>query len=105
MSNTLIQEGGQGSIDITDTALHDFSATPIGQIEVLEDSTDFETVNMQTRNMTTLAWSVSAQIAGTGTAPGFSTGHPKGEYITGRNDQQRFTAIKLSAGRVRCYFT
>lgn len=105
MSNSLIQEGGQGSIDITDTALHNFPNTPIGQVEVLEDGTDFETVNMQTKNMTTLAWSVSAQIAGTGTAPGFDTGHPKGEFITGRNDQQRFTAIKLSAGRVRVYFT
>ena len=105
MSSTLRQEGGQGSQEITDTALHNFPDTPIGQVEVLEDGTDFDTVNMQTRNMVNLAWSVSAQIAGTGVAPGFSTGHPKGEYITGRNDQQRFTAIKLSAGRVRVYFT
>lgn len=105
MGNTLIQEGGQGSIDITDTALHDFSATPVGQIEILEDSTGFDTVNMETRDVNTLLWSVSAQIAGTGTAPGFSTGHPKGEYITGINDRQRFVAIKLNAGRVRCYFT
>jgi len=105
MSNTLITEGGQGSIDITDTALHDFSSTPIGQIVVLEDSTGFSTVNMETRDDNTLAWGVSDQIAGTGTAPGFSTGHPKGEYITGVYNKQRFVAVQLSGGRVRCYFS
>lgn len=105
MSNTLITEGGQGSIEITDTALHDFTSTPIGQIQVLEDSTGFTTVNMETRNDTTLAWSVSQQIAGTSIAPGFSTGHPKGEYITGKFDKQRFTAIQLSGGRIRVYFS
>lgn len=105
MSNTLISVGGQGSIDITDTALHDFSSTPVGQIEVLEDSTGFSTVNMETRDDSTLAWGVSDQIAGTGTAPGFSTGHPKGEYITGVYDKQRFVAVQLSGGRVRCYFS
>lgn len=103
--STLIQEGGQGSERISDTALHNFPTNPIGQIEILEDGTGFTTVNMQTKNTTTLEWSVSAQIAGTATAPTFGTAHKKGEFITGIFDQQRFTAIQLSAGSVRIYFT
>ena len=109
MGNTLIQEGGQGSDRITDTALHDYSATPIGVVEILEDDTDFDTVNMQTRDNATpedtQAWQASVQIAGTATAPGFGTGHKKGEFISGIFDTQRFIAIKLSAGSCRGYFT
>ena len=105
MSNTLIQEGGQGSERINDTALHNFPNKPIGQIEVLEDGTGFTTVNMQTKNATTLAFGVSAQIAGTTTVPTFGTNHQKGEFITGISGFQRFTAIQLSAGSIRVYFT
>ena len=104
MANTLIQEGGQGSERINDTALHNFPNNPIGQIEILEDGTGFTTVNMQTKNTTTLAFGVSAQIAGTTTAPSFGTSHQKGEFITGIFDEQRFTAIQLSAGSIRVYF-
>ncbi len=103
--STLIQEGGQGSQRINDTALHNFPNKPIGQIEILEDGTGFTTVNMQTKNTSTLAWAASAQIAGTATAPSFGTSHNKGEFITGIINQQRFTAIQLSAGSIRVYFT
>ena len=102
--STFIQEGGQGSERINDVALHTFPNNPIGQVEILEDGTDFVTVSMQTKNPTTLQWSVGAQIAGTGTAPTFDTGHQKGEYITGVFDHQRFTAIRLNAGSIRVYF-
>lgn len=99
--NTLIQEGGQGSGRITDTALH--ADLLVGQVEILEDDTDFEVVNMQTKDATTLAWSVSATIAGTGIEPHFGTGHRKGEYIAGISGFQRIVAIKLSAGSIRYY--
>ena len=102
--NTLIQEGGQGSQRINDTANYDFSGRPVGQIEILEDSTAFETVNMQTKNMTSLAWQASQQMVGTGLSPSFGSSHSKGEYISGIFDQQRFTWIKLSAGSIRVYF-
>ena len=104
MGNSLIPEGGQGSMRIDDTATHDLSATPVAQVEILEDNTGFDTVNMQTRDLSTLAWQASAQIAGTDTPPTFGTNHLKGEYISGINDTQRFTAIKLSGGSVRVYF-
>jgi len=105
MSNTLIQEGGQGSQRIDDTALHIFTNNPVGQVEILEDSTGFTTVNMQTKNATTLLFGVSEQIAGTTTNPTFGANHQKGEYITGVSGFQRFTAIRLSGGSVRVYFT
>jgi len=105
MSNTLIQEGGQGSDRINDTALHLFTTTRVGQVEILEDGTGFTTVNMQTKNATTLAFQASAQIAGSGNAPNFGTNHQKGEYIALQSDFQRITAIQLSAGSVRVYFT
>jgi len=105
MSNSMIIEGGQGSDRINDLALHDFSTTPVGQVEILEDGTGFTTVNMQTKDVNTLEYGVSAQIAGSGNAPNFGTSHQKGEYISLQYDRQRITAIRLSAGSVRVYFT
>ncbi len=105
MSNTLIQEGGQGSDRIDDAVFHDFTNTPVGQIEVLEDGTGFTTVLLQTKNPTTLAYGVGQQVAGSGNAPGFGSNHQKGEYIPLVFDFERVTGITLSAGSIRVYFT
>ncbi len=105
MSNTLILEGGQGSTTINDAVFHDLTSTPVGQIEVLEDSTDFTTVQLQTKDASTLAFGVAQQVAGVGTLPSFTTGHKKGEYISLRSDFERITGIALSEGSIRVYFT
>lgn len=105
MSNTLIQEGGQGSDRIDDTVFHDFTSTPVGQIEVLEDGTGFTTVQLQTKDSNTLAFGVDQQVAGTGNPPGLGASHQKGEYISLVADFERITGITLSAGSVRVYFT
>ena len=105
MPNTLIQEGGQGSDRIDDAIYHNLATTPVGWVEILEDDTDFVTVHMQTKNVNTLQWGVSAQIAGTGTPPNFGTGHVKGEFISTLVEFQRIAGIALSAGSIRIYFT
>lgn len=105
MANSLILEGGQGSTTINDTVFHDLTTTPVGQIEVLEDSTDFTTVQLQTKDPNTLAFGVDEQVAGVGTLPSFTTGHRAGEYISLRAGFERITGIALASGRVRVYFT
>lgn len=105
MSNSLILEGGQGSNTITDTVFHDFTLTPVGQVEVLDDTTTFVTVQMQTKDSSTLLYGVDQQVAGTGNPPGFGSVHKKGEYISLVSDFERITGITLGAGSVRVYFT
>lgn len=105
MSNTLIVEGGQGSTIIKDTDFHDLTLTPVGQIEVLEDNTDFVTVQLQTKDPDTLNYGVDEQVAGVGTLPSFTTGHAAGEYISLKSDFERVTGIALSTGKIRIYFT
>jgi len=105
MANSLILEGGQGSTTIGDILFHDLTATPVGQIEILEDDTDFVTVQLQTKDPNTLAFGVDQQVAGVGTLPSFTTGHTKGEYISLKSDFERITGIALSAGKIRVYFT
>ncbi|KKN74677.1 hypothetical protein LCGC14_0388790 [marine sediment metagenome] len=105
MANSLILEGGQGSNTITDAVFHDLTLTPVGQVEVLEDSTTFVTVQMQTKDPDTLLFGVDEQVAGTGNPPGFGSVHKKGEYISLKSDFERVTGITLGAGSVRVYFT
>ncbi len=105
MSNTLILEGGQGSDRITDAVFHDFTNTPVGQVEILEDGTGFTTVQLQTKDANTLAYGVDQQVAGTGNSPGFGSNHEKGEYISLVSDFERVTGITLSMGKIRVYFT
>lgn len=104
----LITGGAQGSERINDIIYHNLSTTPVAQVEILEDDTDFVTVHMQTRDNATpentQAWGVSQQIAGTTTPPIFGTGHVKGEFISTLIDTQRITGIRLSAGSIRIYF-
>lgn len=103
----LITGGAQGGERINDVALHDFAVRPVLRVEILEDGTDFGTVNMETKDdatpENTLAWQASVQIAGTGIAPVFGTNHQKGEFISGILGTQRFVAIKLNAGSIRVY--
>lgn len=103
--NTLILEGGQGSNTITDTVFHDFTSTPVGQVEVLDDATTFTTVQLQTKDADTLAFSVDEQVAGSGDPPGFGSTHKKGEYISMKSGFERVTGITLGGGSVRVYFT
>lgn len=103
--NTLILEGGQGSDRIDDTVFHDFTSTPVGQIEVLEDGTGFTTVQLQTKNIPTLNFGADQQVAGTSNAPGLGSNHQKGEYISLVAGSERITGITLSAGSIRVYFT
>lgn len=96
----------QGGTKFNDTALHTGGDWDI--VEVLEDSTGFTTVNMQTKDTTggspTLAWAASVQMVGTTNAPLFeTTGHSKGELIRMRYNEQRVTAIQLLTGSVRVY--
>jgi len=92
----------QGGTKFNDTALH--TGLDVDIIEVLEDSTGFTTVNMQTKTTDTLAWAASAQMVGTGNAPLFeTTGHNKGELIEMRYNEQRVVAIQLLTGSVRVY--
>ena len=92
----------QGGIKISDTALH--TGLDVDIVEVLEDSTGFTTVNMQTKSTTTLQFGVSQQMVGTGNEPTFeTTGHNKGELIKMRYNEQRVTAIQLLTGSVRIY--
>lgn len=92
----------QGTDKFDDLLLH--SGLDVIYVEILEDDTIFTTVQMQTKNGTTLQFGVDAQIAGTGTAPNFSNNaadpHPKGELIAMSNIQ-RVTAIRLGAGSCR----
>jgi len=101
MSNTLRATAGKGGGRITDTALH--TGLDIDQIVILEDSTGFTTVNMQTRNDSTLEWGTSQQIAGTTTEPHLGTGHKAQEYIALEFNEQRIVAIQLSGGSIRYY--
>ena len=105
MANSLILEGGQGSTTITDTVFHDLTATPVGQIEILEDSTDFTTVQLQTKDPDTLLFGVDLHVPRIIKIHSFTTGHKAGEYISLVNDFERITGIALASGRVRIYFT
>ncbi len=105
MSNSLILEGGQGSTTITDAVFHDLTATPVGQVEVLDDNTTFVTVQLQTKDPNTLAFGVGQQVANVGTLPSFTSTHKKGEYISLKSGFERITGIALGAGSVRVYFT
>lgn len=92
----------QGGDEISDTALHTDIDADI--VEVLEDSTGFDTVNMQTKNSTTLLYEASVEMVSNGGAPGFnSSGHQKGELIKMRYNEERVIAIKLNAGSIRWY--
>lgn len=92
----------QGGIKINDTALHTGGDWDI--VEVLEDSTGFTTVNMETKDSTTLLFAASVQMVGTTNAPIFeTTNHSKGELIRMRYNEQRVTAIQLLTGSVRVY--
>jgi hypothetical protein len=100
MSNTLRETGGQGSGRIVDAV--PVSGLDVDMVEILEDDTDFDTVQMQTKDSNGL-WGVDVQIAGTTTEPHFGTGHVKGEFISMVYDNQRITHIKLGAGSIRYY--
>lgn len=92
----------QGGIKISDTALH--TDLDVDTVEVLEDSTGFDTANMETKDDTTLEFQASVEMVSTGGEPTFNaTGHVKGELIRMRYDRQRIIAIKLNGGSVRCY--
>lgn len=104
MANTVRETCGQGSLRINDTVFHDLTETPIDQIEILEDSTDFTTVQLQTKDPSTLLYGVDQQIAGTGIAPNLDTGHGKGEFISLKSDFQRITGITLASGSITVCF-
>lgn len=92
----------QSGIKISDTALH--TGLDVDIVEILEDGTGFDTVNMQTKDTSTLEFQASAEMVSGGGSPTFqSSGHVKGELIQMRYDKQRVIAIKLNAGSVRTY--
>lgn len=105
MANTIRETCGQGSLRIEDTNFHDLTLTPIDQIEILEDGTGFTTVQLQTKDGSTLLYGVDQQIAGTGQAPNLSTGHVKGEFISLKTGFERITGITLSSGSITVCFT
>lgn len=105
MANTIRETCGQGSLRIDDTDFHDLTETPIDQIEILEDGTDFTTVQLQTKDTSTLSYGVDQQIAGTGIAPNFSTGHGKGEFMSVKSNFERITGIQLASGSITVCFT
>lgn len=92
----------RGGIKIEDTALH--TGLDVDTIEILEDSTGFDTVNMQTKTTDTLLFAASAEMVSSGGEPNFNaTGHVKGELIEMQYNEQRVIAIKLNGGSVRAY--
>lgn len=92
----------QGGIKIANTAL--VTGLDVDIVEVLEDGTGFDTVNMQTKDTSTLEFQASVEMVSSGGSPTFqSSGHNKGELIQMRYNEQRVTAIKLNAGSVRAY--
>lgn len=92
----------RGGILIEDTALH--TGLDVDTIEILEDSTGFDTVNMQTKDGTTLLFAASVEMVSSGEAPNFNaTGHVKSELIEMEYNEQRVIAIKLNGGRIRAY--
>lgn len=92
----------RSGIKISTTAL--VTGLDVDTIEILEDGTGFDTVNMQTKDSGTLEFQASAEMVSGGGSPTFeSSGHNKGELIEMRYNEQRVIAIKLNSGSIRAY--
>ena len=92
----------QGGIKISDTALH--SDLDVDTIEILEDSTAFDTANMETKQHPSGAWAAAVEMVSAGGEPTFdAASYDKGELIRMKSMEQRVIAIQLSAGSIRAY--